>query len=384
VAWNEPLAASFLGENVPKEHLMYVLEIDPPVDKNDDNSGVTLMPACNVEGNCTFNRVRKESKPLGHQNDELSRSNSLTSVTSLSNKNPDQGMTIIDGSAQIENMIQAKKSSSALRTLLYGRKRSAEKVRNFKSTLTGLRIDTEYVIKISFVLSGRKLGSESYRILCNGGPCRKSSNDSSRKSSTESGISSTDSTPKSSLGTLPGMPAKKDSPMFKQLLQKVESIDTQTSLTEQIMVAKSSDEVKVLLKFTPDDNYAMQKRLIILEFVASWCGLCDQVSPQMEEISENYGNKSLVTEDGLKKEIIFIRADIDDCEESARIFGIEALPSVFLIEQDHNGDKNHEILSTHFGQQVMRIEDEIETWLNHSRENNNNNFISTTFERTRK
>ena len=36
-----------------------------------------------VEGNCTFNRVRKESKPLGHQNDELSRSNSLTSVTSL-------------------------------------------------------------------------------------------------------------------------------------------------------------------------------------------------------------------------------------------------------------------------------------------------------------
>ena len=87
----------------------------------------------------------------------------------------------------------------------------------------------------------------------------------------------------------------------------------------------------------------------------------------------------------MKKEIISIRADIDDCEESARIFGIEALPSVFLIEQDHNGDKNHEILSTHFGQQVMRVEDEIETWLKHSSENNNNiNFISTTFERTRK
>ena len=93
----------------------------------------------------------------------------------------------------------------------------------------------------------------------------------------------------------------------------------------------------------------------------------------------------MAIEDGLKKEIIFIRADIENCEESARIFGIEALPSVFLIEQDHNGDKNHEILSTHFGQQVMRIEDEIETWLNHSPENiNNNNFISTTFERTRK
>ena len=82
--------------------------------------------------------------------------------------------------------------------LLHGRKKSAEKVRQFKSTMKGLRNDTEYVIKISFVLSGRKLGSESYRILCNnpGGTCQ------SRKSSAESSVSSSsssrhDSTPKS-------------------------------------------------------------------------------------------------------------------------------------------------------------------------------------------
>ena len=73
--------------------------------KNLINQSISLLK---VDGNCTFNRVRKESKPLGHQNDELTRSNSLTSVTSLSNRNPDQGMTIIDGSAQIENMIAAK------------------------------------------------------------------------------------------------------------------------------------------------------------------------------------------------------------------------------------------------------------------------------------
>lgn len=32
IAWNEPRAAYFIGENVPAEHLMYVLEINPPLD----------------------------------------------------------------------------------------------------------------------------------------------------------------------------------------------------------------------------------------------------------------------------------------------------------------------------------------------------------------
>ena len=120
----------------------------------------------------------------------------------------------IDGGQSSAKDPQAKKLSNHFRkkaeslgTFLYGRKRSAIKVRNFKSDLIGLRNDTEYVIKISFVLSGRKLGSESYRILCADGNCRKKSDDSSRNSSivsSSSGFSSTNSTPKSSLGSLPG------------------------------------------------------------------------------------------------------------------------------------------------------------------------------------
>ncbi len=47
IAWNEPRAAQFLGHNVPTEHLMYVLEIDPPIDKNEED-GIVMMPACTV------------------------------------------------------------------------------------------------------------------------------------------------------------------------------------------------------------------------------------------------------------------------------------------------------------------------------------------------
>ena len=45
ISWNEPIAAQFLN-NVPNLHLMYVIEIDPPLDKLED--GITMMPACSV------------------------------------------------------------------------------------------------------------------------------------------------------------------------------------------------------------------------------------------------------------------------------------------------------------------------------------------------
>ena len=47
ISWNEPRAASFIGHHVPTEHLMYILEIDPPIDKHPEED-ITLMPACNV------------------------------------------------------------------------------------------------------------------------------------------------------------------------------------------------------------------------------------------------------------------------------------------------------------------------------------------------
>jgi hypothetical protein len=145
-----------------------------------------------------------------------------------------------------------------------------------------LRIDTEYVIKISFVLSGRKLGSESYRILCGDGPCRKSS--------TESSISSLNMTPKSSVAMpsestpiISSVINKPSISMINRFQQNIINGDAEDdSLSEKIMVAKSSDEVKVLLEAKGQLMKAGQQRLVLLEFVASWCGLCTKVAPQVD------------------------------------------------------------------------------------------------------
>ena len=59
--WNEPKAIAFIDQNIPTEHLMYVLEIDPPVENEDSSHEVTLVPDCNGNGGCIFHKIDKGS-----------------------------------------------------------------------------------------------------------------------------------------------------------------------------------------------------------------------------------------------------------------------------------------------------------------------------------
>ena len=45
-----------------------------------------------------------------------------------------------------------------------------------------------------------------------------------------------------------------------------------------------------------------------------------------------------------------------------------------MIQKAASGNNDYEILSKHFGQQVMRIQDEIESWLNQDQEIDNNMY----------
>ena len=100
-----------------------------------------------------------------------------SSASTITFANPDKAMTIIDGGFVEEaiennnnnNVVAEKRNKISTASshiinlrrktaiqLLHGRKKSADKVRKFKSTMKGLRNDTEYVIKISFVLFSRE------------------------------------------------------------------------------------------------------------------------------------------------------------------------------------------------------------------------------------
>ena len=91
-------------------------------------------------------------------------------------------------------------------------------------------------------------------------------------------------------------------------------------------------------------------------WISSSKGTFKSVVLTFQDIAETYGNKSTVNQNGIRKEIRFIKADIDDCGEAGEAFEINALPAAIIII-------DQKIISTHFGLGVAKIREDIAMWL---------------------
>jgi thioredoxin 1 len=62
-----------------------------------------------------------------------------------------------------------------------------------------------------------------------------------------------------------------------------------------------------------------QEGIVVIDFFATWCGPCKRIESVYVELSEKYTN------------ITFLKVDVDESEEIASKFNVEALPTfVFL------------------------------------------------------
>jgi len=80
---------------------------------------------------------------------------------------------------------------------------------------------------------------------------------------------------------------------------------------------KDSDDLKTQLQEAGD-------KLVVLDFFATWCGPCKQISPKVDELARQEQN------------VVFLKVDVDECEDIATDYGVESMPTFVFIK---NGKK---------------------------------------------
>ncbi len=61
----------------------------------------------------------------------------------------------------------------------------------------------------------------------------------------------------------------------------------------------------------------------IVDFSATWCGPCQRISPILEELAVEYGDK-----------IVIYKVDIDNNRELATYFNVSSIPAILYIPND--------------------------------------------------
>jgi thioredoxin 1 len=101
-------------------------------------------------------------------------------------------------------------------------------------------------------------------------------------------------------------------------------------------------QVKTLQEFKEVINGAGNK-LVVVDFWATWCGPCRAIAPKFEALAQTY------------TDVIFIKVDVDENEETSQECGITAMPTFQFYK---NGSK----VSEFKGADAAKLEAEIKKY----------------------
>eukprot|EP00092_Neocalanus_flemingeri_P019837 GFUD01021488.1.p1 GENE.GFUD01021488.1~~GFUD01021488.1.p1 ORF type:complete len:229 (-),score=87.61 GFUD01021488.1:208-894(-) len=61
-------------------------------------------------------------------------------------------------------------------------------------------------------------------------------------------------------------------------------------------------------------------KLVVVDFHATWCGPCKMIAPHLEEMSHTM------------KDVVFLKVDVDECEDIAAKYKVSAMPTFIFIK----------------------------------------------------
>ncbi|PIA52830.1 hypothetical protein AQUCO_01000598v1 [Aquilegia coerulea] len=71
----------------------------------------------------------------------------------------------------------------------------------------------------------------------------------------------------------------------------------------------------------------LSKKLIVVDFTASWCGPCRFISPVLTELAKKLPN------------VIFLKVDVDELKSVAADWAVEAMPTFMFLKEGKIVDK---------------------------------------------
>ena len=69
-------------------------------------------------------------------------------------------------------------------------------------------------------------------------------------------------------------------------------------------------------------------KLLVVDFFATWCGPCKKLSPTLDEVSEEFGDR-----------VNIVKVDVDESEDLAMTYGIRSVPTVLFFKKGQQVDK---------------------------------------------
>ncbi|VDN98535.1 unnamed protein product [Rodentolepis nana] len=86
----------------------------------------------------------------------------------------------------------------------------------------------------------------------------------------------------------------------------------------------SSEAVKHIRREDEFENLIKEDKLVVCDFFATWCGPCKMLAPKLEGLAKEHKN------------VAFVKIDVDELEELAMKYEIEAMPTILFFRK---GDK---------------------------------------------
>jgi thioredoxin 1 len=94
-----------------------------------------------------------------------------------------------------------------------------------------------------------------------------------------------------------------------------------TSVSGSVIVLTNAEFKQKVFNYELNKEWKFEGKLpVIIDFYASWCGPCRQLSPRVEEIAKEYAGK-----------IIVYKVDTDAEQELSQNMGIQSLPTLLFI-----------------------------------------------------